>query len=151
MKKTMKKVMRNNEGFTLVELIIVVAIIALLIAMIAPNLTSFLGTASDTTRQANAKTAYTSANAWLTQMRVDGVSCPDYSSTPLSISVDAGALKLSDTTLATAQADGLKAMFNVGEFKSDTVVKIYAKNYVVSKVEWVDGTAGTGTYPKTTD
>ena len=72
--KRMKKLQKNNKGFTLVELIIVVAIIAMLIAMIAPNLTSFLDTASDTTLKANAKTAYTSVNTWLTQQRVAGES-----------------------------------------------------------------------------
>ena len=35
--------MRKNEGFSLIELIIVIAIMAVLVAVIAPNLASYLG------------------------------------------------------------------------------------------------------------
>ena len=37
----MKKM--NNKGFSLIELIIVIAIMAILVAIIAPNLTKYLG------------------------------------------------------------------------------------------------------------
>lgn len=43
MKKT------NNKGFSLIELIIVIAIMAILIAIIAPNLTKYLGKSKDKT------------------------------------------------------------------------------------------------------
>lgn len=35
--------MKNNKGFSLIELIIVIAIMAILVAVIAPNLTKYLG------------------------------------------------------------------------------------------------------------
>lgn len=43
MKKT------NNKGFSLIELIIVIAIMAILIAIIAPNLTKYLGKSKEKT------------------------------------------------------------------------------------------------------
>lgn len=39
----MKKITNNNKGFSLIELIIVIAIMAVLVAIIAPNLTKYLG------------------------------------------------------------------------------------------------------------
>ena len=48
MKKT------NNKGFSLIELIIVIAIMAVLVAIIAPNLTKYLGSSKEKTDKKNA-------------------------------------------------------------------------------------------------
>lgn len=145
MKEVSRKA-KDNKGFTLVELIIVVTIIAMLIAMIAPNLTSFLGTASDTTMRANAKTAYTSVNAWVTQQRVAGVSLESIGeNNPLIIE-----LKDDGKTLHVTAAQGsytgmstygqLVDLFNAGEFNSTTQIHIwFTSNYTVPKVVWVEG------------
>lgn len=50
----MKKM--NNKGFSLIELIIVIAIMAVLVAVIAPNLTSYLGNSKKKTDNSNADT-----------------------------------------------------------------------------------------------
>ncbi len=47
----MKKM--NNKGFSLIELIIVIAIMAVLVAIIAPNLTKYLGKSKDQTDKSN--------------------------------------------------------------------------------------------------
>lgn len=49
MKKT-----TNNKGFSLIELIIVIAIMAVLVAIIAPNLTKYLGSSKKNTDKKNA-------------------------------------------------------------------------------------------------
>ncbi len=155
--RKMKELKKNNKGFTLVELIIVVAIIAMLIAMIAPNLTSFLGTASSTTLKANAKTAYTSVNAWLTQQRVDGVTVEAFtSSNPLVIYYDGTNNKLAvragsvaPGTTVDAKYNGLTNMFNAGEFKAGTT-EIHIEStatYTVTKITWVEGTES-AVYPE---
>ena len=48
----MKKM--NNKGFSLIELIIVIAIMAVLVAIIAPNLTKYLGKSKKNTDSKNA-------------------------------------------------------------------------------------------------
>ena len=47
----MKKL--NNKGFSLIELIIVIAIMAVLVAIIAPNLTKYLGSSKKQTDKKN--------------------------------------------------------------------------------------------------
>ena len=47
----MKKM--NNKGFSLIELIIVIAIMAVLVAIIAPNLTKYLGKSKQETDKTN--------------------------------------------------------------------------------------------------
>ena len=45
--------MKRNNGFSLIEIIIVIAIMAILIAIIAPNLTKYLGKSKTSTDKAN--------------------------------------------------------------------------------------------------
>ena len=49
----MKKLTKNNKGFSLIELIIVIAIMAVLVAIIAPNLTKYLGSSKKNTDSKN--------------------------------------------------------------------------------------------------
>lgn len=49
----MKKIKSNNKGFSLIELIIVIAIMAVLVAIIAPNLTKYLGSSKKQTDNKN--------------------------------------------------------------------------------------------------
>lgn len=48
--------MKNNKGFSLIELIIVIAIMAVLVAIIAPNLTKYLGQSKHNADVANMDT-----------------------------------------------------------------------------------------------
>ena len=50
---------KSNGGFTLVELVVVIAILGILAAVAAPNFTKYIGAAED------AKASYASANAKL--------------------------------------------------------------------------------------
>lgn len=60
-----KKAKENKKGFTLAELLIVVAIIAVLVAISIPIFTSQLAKARLATNQANARAAYAEASSQL--------------------------------------------------------------------------------------
>lgn len=59
--KTLRKKIRNKKGFTLAELLIVVAIIAVLVAVSIPIFTTQLEKARDATTVANLRAAYAEA------------------------------------------------------------------------------------------
>ncbi len=53
----MKKL--NKKGFTLIELIVVIAILAILAAILIPALTNYIKKATDTKNAANCRSTYT--------------------------------------------------------------------------------------------
>ena len=59
----MKKTLHNKKGFTLAELLIVVAIIAVLVAIAIPIFTSQLEKSRDAVTAANVRAAYAEASA----------------------------------------------------------------------------------------
>ena len=58
---------RGRGGFTLIEMIVVIAIIAVLIALVAPLMTRYIATAKQARADAAAKSLCTAANAWLAE------------------------------------------------------------------------------------
>lgn len=139
MRETLKK-MKNNNGFTLMEMIIVVAIIAILVALIAPNLTGFLDSASKTSRDANAKSCYTASSAWAVQQRIDGhpVSATSITVTKAGVS---GTLVTGDAKTALETALDYKTFGNA-------TLTITLKNGAVQSVVWDVDNIQT-TYPST--
>lgn len=65
MKKT------NNKGFSLIELIIVIAIMAVLVAIIAPNLTKYLGKSKDSTDKKNLDEIESTLKTCITSFEMD--------------------------------------------------------------------------------
>ena len=142
----MRKMNKNNKGFTLVELIIVIAIIAILLALITPNLTTFLKTAEDTSVKANAKTAYSSAFAWATSKKADGVTIPPDASDTIT-KLEGGALQVSPTDTFKDNLAGLDTFFIKEELTTSTAIKItFGANNSVTKVAYTEGST-TEYYP----
>ena len=72
---------KKNKGFTLAELLIVVAIIAVLVAIAIPVFTSQLEKAREATDKANLRAAYAEQMTWI--LTWDGTATP----TPITVNV----------------------------------------------------------------
>lgn len=71
MKKLFSKV-KESKGFTLVEMIVVMAIIGILVALLAPNVATLIKDAQDTSNDAKVKNVMTTLSAYNTKMIKDG-------------------------------------------------------------------------------
>ena len=62
MNKNLKK--RSKKGFTLIELVVVIAILGILAAILVPVISGFIETANQATDNANARLVYQAAAMW---------------------------------------------------------------------------------------
>ena len=85
MKEKLMKMREEKDGFTLAELLIVVAIIAVLVAIAIPVFTTSLHASQDATEMANARSLYADRQAdYLAKYNQNGSYTPDTDSLKLS-------------------------------------------------------------------
>lgn len=63
--------MRSKKGFTLIELIVVIAIIGVLMAILIPSLIGYINTSRIRQAESNAKTAYNAAVAYQSSVNAE--------------------------------------------------------------------------------
>ena len=90
----MKKM--NNKGFSLIELIIVIAIMAILVAIIAPNLTKYLGKSKKKTDDKNLDEVKQQVQNAISDASTDEVAVPTKTIT----------IKASGSTVTVTNGDG---------------------------------------------
>lgn len=66
--------MKNNRGFTLVELVVVIAIIGVLAAILVPSMLNYVKKARLKSANTNAKTAYNAVAEFLADKEAEGIS-----------------------------------------------------------------------------
>jgi prepilin-type N-terminal cleavage/methylation domain-containing protein len=62
--KTMIRSRKNKKGFTLIELVVVIAILGILAAILVPVISGFIETANQATDNANARLVYQACAMW---------------------------------------------------------------------------------------
>lgn len=103
MKKLLSRIAKGQGGFTLIEMIVVVGIIAVLAAVIVPNIGKFIGSGEQGAKDAEWESVQTAMNAMMAEQatqevlaRVVGTdaSVADWSALPDPTTTDPGAIPL---------------------------------------------------------
>ena len=142
MKKFLKQLKENKKGFTLIEMIVVIAIIGVLAAILVPSMSGYLETAKASKKEANARTVYTAAQAAVTALETTN---------PVEATAEDAPYKKSTATATNAPATARGDLFEkieklIGKSnydKFDDIKVTVDENGAVTKVVVDDGSEET--------
>lgn len=143
--------MRNSKvkGFTLVELIVVIAIIAILAAILVPNMLGYIRNSRFTQADANAKNVHTAATAAIAQAYASsqiGSDDVDPTSGMSSATISTGNLtvtvQIGDNNVNLNLETGLGA-----SFKGNGAFWYDPDSYSVTAAAWCSENGTIGSYP----
>lgn len=136
---------RNDKGFTLVELIVVLVILAILAAILVPALLGYIDRARESQIVLNAKSALTAAQAEMSQLYGEGKPASDITGRAGTILSTADITDVFEKlTIGTVDTSNTKA--------EKTNHAAFVINYVYYKQDgkeiWFDGSAWVNADPK---
>ena len=133
---TMKNKLKEAKGFTLVEMIVVMAIIGILVALLAPNVATLIKDAQDTSYDAKCKNVMTTLQAYNAKQAKDGYG---FDATKCNVKSDSGVTSNDVAVLEFTSATGnfntqVQALWKDGTGTTTNVYAGKASGYMPAKI-----------------
>lgn len=145
MLQNLKNKLKDNKGFSLVELIVVIAIMVILIALLIPQVSGYIKKANDTSSLNAARTVYDAGVQYQADMAAVGKTLPSEidEDTAVDSAVDSDAPSFKEKYLQNIK-DSDTFSIKVADDGTIEVANFYPGGVETSDTDGVDGTPDDG-------